>query len=251
MNRSLVVFCVLVLLAPNLAAAQSETQTAQMKALEAIVNAANQICVSPPLEQHSDKVELSGQAKAAIAGALSKITDLGIQGAAKYTHSDSKGILQEQLAGAIKAGNDCRKDVLNTLKSMIPALNTAAQNTDLPHAKQVLEEGGSVDQLRRIADYRFAKGDSAADLYEMGFQLDDDNKVTQHSQRCLAALPFYRKAIEKDKTFWAATFHGAVCAYVVGAATEAKQLIELAYQYSATAPATDRQSIANWRETLK
>lgn len=94
----------------------------QTQALAAITTAAEKMCTTPPLEQSSHKVELSGDAKATLAGVLAKVTDIGIQGAAKYTGGESKGILQDQLADAIKKGDDCKLEVLKTLRTMIPGL---------------------------------------------------------------------------------------------------------------------------------
>ena len=102
---------------------QTRRLEAQTQALAAILKAADQICGTPPLTASSDHLELSGNAKAALSGVLSKITDLGIGGAAKYSSGHSSGVLQEQLAGALEKGNDCKLSVLKTLQTMIPGLS--------------------------------------------------------------------------------------------------------------------------------
>jgi hypothetical protein len=46
---------------------------------------------------------------------LSRIGNLGIQGAAKYQNEASKGPLREELAQSIKNSDDCRRDIFNKL----------------------------------------------------------------------------------------------------------------------------------------
>src|SRR5882757_3698902 len=69
--------------------AQRHQLEIQAQALAQIIKAADQICSTPPLTTSSDHLELNGQAQAALTGALKKITDLGISGAAKYTQGHS------------------------------------------------------------------------------------------------------------------------------------------------------------------
>lgn len=101
----------------------AQTLTQQQKALAIIRETANDICGSVPLEQTNQQVDLTGSAKAKLSGALGKIVDAGISGAAKYTSGSSKGVLQKDLAQAIKAGSDCRQSVFQTLapRMVLPA----------------------------------------------------------------------------------------------------------------------------------
>jgi len=99
----------------------------QSKALEAILDAADRICVTPPLEEHHSTVVLSGNAKAKLNGVITKIADLGIEGAAAYTTENAKGVAQAKLADALKTGNDCKLTVLTTLKAIIPGLTGLPQ----------------------------------------------------------------------------------------------------------------------------
>ena len=53
-------------------------QDAETKeALRLITETANQICQAPPLEQHSNGLDLSGDAKAKVGGLAGKLADLG------------------------------------------------------------------------------------------------------------------------------------------------------------------------------
>ena len=114
----------------HVAAAQGAPQSEderlkiQMKALTSILDAADRLCASPPIESHDQHVELTGDAKAKLDGIVAKVADLGISGAAKYQSDKSKGVLREKLAEALKNSNDCKLTVLVTLKSLIPGLNS-------------------------------------------------------------------------------------------------------------------------------
>jgi hypothetical protein len=94
----------------------------QQQALTAILNAADRICQTAPLDESSSKVQLNGTAKAEVNGVLKKLTDLGISGAANYESEEARGVAHAQLADAIAKGNDCKRDVLRELKTMIPGL---------------------------------------------------------------------------------------------------------------------------------
>jgi hypothetical protein len=67
------------------------------------------------------QVELSGDAKVKLNGLLGKVADIGIGGAAKYKEGQSQGVLQSELAKAIKDGDDCRLAVsLKLIDKLIP-----------------------------------------------------------------------------------------------------------------------------------
>ena len=102
----------------------------QRLALKEIRDTANDMCTRTPLETESQNVELSGDAKAKLAGVIVKVADLGIEGAAKYNQGKSKNVLQKDLANAIKSGDDCRLTVFNTLVDrMIPKRGSDAKRT--------------------------------------------------------------------------------------------------------------------------
>ena len=102
----------------------ADTLNQQQSALFVIVQTANAICVTAPLAQ-SNK-ELSGGAKATLAGAIGKIANIGIGGAAQY--NSSQGVLQKDLAAAIKEGNECKKSVLKTLAAKMLSPASAAHS---------------------------------------------------------------------------------------------------------------------------
>jgi uncharacterized protein YecT (DUF1311 family) len=89
---------------------------ATQDALKQIIETANQICQSAPLEQTSQGVTLSGDAKAKVGGLIGKIADLGIDGAAQYQTAKSIGVLQTQLKDVIQNSNNCKLEVFNALE---------------------------------------------------------------------------------------------------------------------------------------
>jgi hypothetical protein len=103
---------------------QAQTLEQQRKALAIIRETAADICGGPvPLEQSNQQIDLTGSAKAKLDGAVGKLVAAGISGAAKYKSGSSKGVLQSDLASAIKSGSDCRRSVFQTLvpRMVVPA----------------------------------------------------------------------------------------------------------------------------------
>ncbi|MGF6806068.1 hypothetical protein OKW30_001194 [Paraburkholderia sp. Clong3] len=105
--------------AAQLSQAQDSTvpQTAaqQAAALKLIVDAAGQICQQAPLEEKNNQVTLSANADAKVTGLLKKVLGVDAGVAASSTKGGSSGVLQKDLATAIKNGNDCKASVLTTL----------------------------------------------------------------------------------------------------------------------------------------
>ena len=99
------------------------------KALAEITKAADDFCQSVPIEQTSSGSELNAQGKAQLRGLASKIADLGVAGSAQNSTTQSRGVLQKDLATAINDRNNCK---INVLKILSPAfLGNTASNTAL------------------------------------------------------------------------------------------------------------------------
>src|SRR5262245_1593502 len=77
------------------------------------------ICQTVPTEQTNNQITLSGQANAQLDGLIQKIVNLGISGAAQYQSGSSKGVLQNQLAGAIADRNMCGIKATEILNDML------------------------------------------------------------------------------------------------------------------------------------
>jgi hypothetical protein len=93
-----------------------EAQKAQKAALSMIVETANEICQSAPLEATSQGMNLSGNATAKLGGLIGKVADLGVTGAGEYQTSHSMGVLQKDLITAIQSGNNCKLEVFRALR---------------------------------------------------------------------------------------------------------------------------------------
>lgn len=89
----------------------------QAKALVVIREFANDICGTMKTEGSNSSIELSGDAQAKLGGALSKILNLGIEGAAKYRSEEYKNVLQKDLAALIQKSTDCKLDVFKLLQA--------------------------------------------------------------------------------------------------------------------------------------
>jgi hypothetical protein len=100
----------------------------QEKALKIIADFAERLCRDIPLEGQGSNIDLSGKAKADLNGVISRIANLGIEGAAKYQTQDYKGLLQMDLARALKDSTDCRMQVWKDLKDklVVPASKTSS-----------------------------------------------------------------------------------------------------------------------------
>lgn len=108
--------------APSIA----ETLQQQKAALKVISSAAGDICQGTPLETTRENVELTTSARAKLSGTIRKVVDAGISGAATFNQTRSKGILEKDLASAIRDGNYCRRNVFNVLvPRMLPSHPTA------------------------------------------------------------------------------------------------------------------------------
>lgn len=122
-----------VLIFLEMSAVRAQDLEQQKAALKAISETANEICTKVPIENETKNVELTGDAKAKLAGVIGKVVDLGIEGAAKYTSGSSKGVLQKDLAEAVKKGNDCSLSVFNTLvEKMLPKKSSDASKPVVP-----------------------------------------------------------------------------------------------------------------------
>jgi hypothetical protein len=80
----------------------------QTDALEVIKKAASDICYTVSQEGSRSNIQLSGEARAELNTAISKVIDLGIKGASQYESEQYKGVLQHELAATLKSSIDCK-----------------------------------------------------------------------------------------------------------------------------------------------
>ena len=102
--------------APADSLSQVEIAHENAKQLQALTEAANQICQRAPLNSQSIKIELSAEASATVSQLLRKLAGGKIEGRAQWTDAHTEGVLQSDLAAAIANGNSCAKDAIALLK---------------------------------------------------------------------------------------------------------------------------------------
>ena len=126
----------------------------QQAALKLIHETANELCTTVPIEGGGQNVDLTGSAQAKLTGVISKVVDLGVDGAAKYQSDTYKGVLRQELAAAIKNGNDCRLSVFNTLVPKLLTNLPAQQSFSTPPSQPLTEvEIHAVDRDRGLNVY--------------------------------------------------------------------------------------------------
>lgn len=122
----------LLLLVPSSLSAADLATTQQ--ALTLIAEFAERLCQSPELRGATQGVDLSGKAKAELSGIINKIAKLGLEGAAKYQTNQYQGLLQKDLANALKDSTNCRLKVWEDLKDKLipPAAKPSASGYTRP-----------------------------------------------------------------------------------------------------------------------
>lgn len=102
----------------------------QTAALEVIKKAASNICYTVSQEGSRSNIQLSGEARAELNSAISKVIYLGIKGAGQYESEQYNGVLQEELAATLKSSIDCKLDMFNKLvNKMLGWRPPASQST--------------------------------------------------------------------------------------------------------------------------
>lgn len=129
---------------------------AQKEALEMIAGFADRICQTPSTKGETTRVELTGEAKAELSRVLKKVADLGVQGAARYKHTDYENVLQKDLTDVIRQATDCRKDVAKELtdKLVVPVAPIPTSTPKPTLAALVLDVGDAVKVDGSSADGR-------------------------------------------------------------------------------------------------
>jgi hypothetical protein len=95
--------------------AHADQLEAQGKALSIIQDSADRLCKDIPFGQTATEAEASGKAKAELNWLIAKFANLEGEGAGIVKNSQSQGILQKDLAQALKTSTDCKLGVFNAL----------------------------------------------------------------------------------------------------------------------------------------
>lgn len=114
----------------------------QTTALEVIKKAASDICYTVSQEGSRSNIQLSGEARAELNTAISKVIDLGIKGVSQY--ESDKGVLQDELAATLKSSIDCKLDVFNKLVNKILGWRPPASQSTINQIGDFIAEGEQI-----------------------------------------------------------------------------------------------------------
>ncbi|MDC1198836.1 hypothetical protein N8071_00470 [bacterium] len=109
-------------------AANAQTLTEKIEALDALQAFADGYCGKVPLESESTAVSGSLKAKVEIDGLIRSLIDAGIVGEGEIERLKTSGVLQDQLARALDDNLRCRERLFEGLKSeLLPAPGRTAR----------------------------------------------------------------------------------------------------------------------------
>ncbi|WP_271593264.1 hypothetical protein [Bradyrhizobium sp. CCBAU 65884] len=101
-------------------ASAQDDLAAQREALKLISGTAADICYT--VEQNSRSTEWIASLGGRVSGLISKIVGIGVSAAGEYKTKEAQGVLQQDLAKAIKDSGDCKTNVFNKLvERLLPA----------------------------------------------------------------------------------------------------------------------------------
>jgi hypothetical protein len=95
-------------------------------ALDQITQTATQICGTVAQAGNSTSVEVKGGVNAKLSALLKHFADLGVEGTGTIAEESYVGVLQEQLADALKDERNCKEHVFDVLQQkLIPEVHKA------------------------------------------------------------------------------------------------------------------------------
>jgi hypothetical protein len=111
-----------------------EDLTEQTKALAIISDTADKLCYTIKLE--GQKTDYNVAAEASLNGVLAQIAGLGVKANANLKNEEYHGVVQEQLASALKDSQECKRDIFKILVDRI-----------LPKRTEPLNNAGTVQRV--------------------------------------------------------------------------------------------------------
>lgn len=147
--------------------------------LEEFKKIVGEACKYPPLESHGSKTELSGSVKAGVNGLVRILAGAEGTASGSKTEAVTSGVKQDQLAAALKNGNDCSSAMWLGFKDKITTVSPALAPTPVPGP--VPNSRPSSPAPRRISMGAFAIGDTMEKVRGSGvrgqFGTTKDNKT--------------------------------------------------------------------------
>jgi hypothetical protein len=118
----------------------SQISTAEARpSLQDIKEFAKDMCATPPITSTNDQTKLTGDANAKLGSFLSRFANAGVEGSASINREATSGVLQKDLADAIKNSNDCRVAIVGTIINKAGISSKPAQPA---HASDSIYQGG-------------------------------------------------------------------------------------------------------------
>ncbi|WP_087750647.1 hypothetical protein [Paraburkholderia caledonica] len=153
----------------------SQTLANQKEALKVISDFANELCNQVGTGGSSQSTELSVDAKAKLNGVVSKVADLGIEGAGKWNSNQYQGLLRQDLAKAVSDASNCKLAVFKDLKDkLLPPAPTAARGSTSGGGSPI--GGHTSKSADSLIDGRFGKTESEVRASGVQFELNDTDQ---------------------------------------------------------------------------
>ena len=124
----------------------------QRAALKEIRETAADICYTVQQKGGRDATELAGEIEAKVNGLAAKVATIGVKGSGKVTKETYEGLVQDQIASALKESATCRREVFNKLvERMIPFPPSAKAPAATPPRPPVASSTVTSPTLHRSA----------------------------------------------------------------------------------------------------
>jgi hypothetical protein len=179
-TRSRVSAYLLGVLISSSALAQATTEDdleRKKKALDLLASFAIRVCPQP--SDKSSTVTLSGQAEigAKLAGLAKALTEIGFSGAAKYSRTETQGLLQKDVLAAMTDANTCRQNMVNSLKreildQRVSSAETYRTNDRWKDVKYIK------DQTAQFGDFEWRNGQKTT-IQQSRAWVEGEDLVTQ------------------------------------------------------------------------
>ena len=122
------------------------------RALNIIADFAKRMCTEIPLYMSSQSSELTGEVNAELQGIISRLADLGVEGAIRYQDGENFGYLQKDLISALKESLNCRLKIWEDLKDRFDLNSEATKLTEDKIRESIEETERAVDKIQEVIE---------------------------------------------------------------------------------------------------
>ena len=135
-------------------------------ALNEINSTAERLCGSVTPSGRSNNVQVTGEVKAELSGLAKKFAGLGISGTGALITNEYEGVLQQELATALRDVRTCKMEIFNTLqKKLIPDTPPTRNPNALYQYNEAVAEvqGAAASQANGTITFQFVRTTGKAD----------------------------------------------------------------------------------------